>query len=151
MRALALSSMLTYIQVLLEEGGYWQVPSRDDSSSIGRAECICPRAKLGWKGRTGNHHRPHPGLPGVFSTSYALNKSQACQVVVLCGVPLAKQVEINDWTHQNGISFISAEIHGLFGCVTIFLIVFLSLFYIVLCSMTSGASLHVWIPLANNL
>jgi len=38
-----------------------------------------------------------------------------CQVVVLCGVPYSKQLEINDWTHANGIPFIAAETRGLFG------------------------------------
>jgi ubiquitin-activating enzyme E1 len=40
------------------------------------------------------------------------------QAVVLCGVSYEKQVEINDWTHQNGVHFISAETRGLFGYVT---------------------------------
>ncbi|EIN10793.1 ubiquitin activating enzyme [Punctularia strigosozonata HHB-11173 SS5] len=39
------------------------------------------------------------------------------QVVVLCGVPLSKQLEINDWTHANGVHFISAETRGLFGSI----------------------------------
>jgi ubiquitin-activating enzyme E1 len=37
--------------------------------------------------------------------------------VVLTNVPLAKQLEINDWTHQNGVHFIAAETRGLFGSV----------------------------------
>ena len=37
------------------------------------------------------------------------------QVVVLCGVPHRKQLEINDWTHANDIPFISADTRGLFG------------------------------------
>lgn len=32
-------------------------------------------------------------------------------------VPLSKQLEINDWTRQNGVYFISASTHGLFGLV----------------------------------
>lgn len=39
------------------------------------------------------------------------------QVVVLCGVSLEKQLEINDWTHKNGVHFIAAETRGLFGFV----------------------------------
>lgn len=39
------------------------------------------------------------------------------QVVVLCGVPLEKQLEINDWTHQNGVHFVAAETRGLFAYV----------------------------------
>jgi ubiquitin-activating enzyme E1 len=37
------------------------------------------------------------------------------QVVVLCGVSHRKQLEINDWTHENGVHFISTETRGLFG------------------------------------
>jgi ubiquitin-activating enzyme E1 len=40
------------------------------------------------------------------------------QAVVLCGASYEKQLEINDWTHQNGVHFISADTRGLFGCVT---------------------------------
>ncbi|KAJ9096313.1 hypothetical protein QFC20_006451 [Naganishia adeliensis] len=39
------------------------------------------------------------------------------QAVVLTNTPLAKQLEINDYCHANGISFISADVRGLFGCV----------------------------------
>ncbi|THH10090.1 hypothetical protein EW145_g1564 [Phellinidium pouzarii] len=39
------------------------------------------------------------------------------QAVVLCGLPLSKQLEINDWTHENGVYFIAAETRGLFGSV----------------------------------
>ena len=39
------------------------------------------------------------------------------QVVVLCGVLHSKQLEINDWTHANGIPFIAADTRGLFGHV----------------------------------
>lgn len=39
------------------------------------------------------------------------------QVVVLCGVSYKKQLEINDWTHANGVHFVAAETRGLFGCV----------------------------------
>jgi len=41
------------------------------------------------------------------------------QVVVLCDIPLEKQLEINDWTHQNGVHFIAAETRGLFAYVHI--------------------------------
>jgi hypothetical protein len=30
---------------------------------------------------------------------------------------LSVQLEINDWTHANGVFFVSAETRGLFGCV----------------------------------
>ena len=39
------------------------------------------------------------------------------EVVVLTDVPLKKQLEINDWTHQNDIPFIAADTRGLFGYV----------------------------------
>ena len=39
------------------------------------------------------------------------------QVVVLVNAPLQKQLEINDWTHQNGVHFIAAGARGLFGYV----------------------------------
>ncbi|KAJ9117717.1 hypothetical protein QFC24_006431 [Naganishia onofrii] len=37
------------------------------------------------------------------------------QVVVLTNTPLAKQLEINDYCHANGIRFLSADVRGLFG------------------------------------
>jgi ubiquitin-activating enzyme E1 len=37
------------------------------------------------------------------------------QAVVLCGVPLSKQLEINQWTHENDVYFVAAETRGLFG------------------------------------
>ncbi|KAJ9113011.1 hypothetical protein QFC22_006107 [Naganishia vaughanmartiniae] len=37
------------------------------------------------------------------------------QVVVLTDTPLAKQLEINDYCHANGIRFLSADVRGLFG------------------------------------
>jgi ubiquitin-activating enzyme E1 len=37
------------------------------------------------------------------------------QAVVLCNATLEKQLEINDWTHANGVSFIATETRGLFG------------------------------------
>ena len=39
-------------------------------------------------------------------------------MVVLCNVSYQKQLEINDWTHENGVHFIAAETRGLFGCVS---------------------------------
>jgi len=33
----------------------------------------------------------------------------------LVNAPLQKQLEIDDWTHQNGVHFIAAGTHGLFG------------------------------------
>lgn len=37
------------------------------------------------------------------------------QVVVLTNAPLSLQLEINKWTHANGVHFIAAETRGLFG------------------------------------
>ena len=37
------------------------------------------------------------------------------QVVVLTDVTLTQQLEINDYTHVNGIHFIAADVRGLFG------------------------------------
>lgn len=36
---------------------------------------------------------------------------------MLIDVPVAKQLEINNWTRSNGIKFISTDIRGLFGSV----------------------------------
>lgn len=35
----------------------------------------------------------------------------------MINAPLRKQLEINDWTHKNGVHFIAAGTHGLFGYV----------------------------------
>jgi hypothetical protein len=43
--------------------------------------------------------------------------SSFCQVVVLVNASLQKQLEIDDWTHRNGVHFIAAGTHGLFGYV----------------------------------
>ena len=37
--------------------------------------------------------------------------------MILCNIPLAKQLEINEWTHENGAHFIATETRGLFGWV----------------------------------
>ncbi|KAF9055006.1 ubiquitin activating enzyme [Hymenopellis radicata] len=76
-----------------------------------RAEATVPRlAEL-------NAYVPVRNLGGTAGQEITVDLIKGFQVVVLCGIPLAKQIEINDWTHQNGISFISAEIRGLFGNV----------------------------------
>jgi len=54
------------------------------------------------------------GKPGQLITPDMLKGFQA---IVLCGVPLDKQLEINDWTHANDVNFIAAETKGLFGYV----------------------------------
>ncbi|KAK0482046.1 ubiquitin activating enzyme [Armillaria luteobubalina] len=84
---------------------------REEDIGKSRAEATAPRlAEL-------NAYVPVRNLGGKAGQAITTDLIQGFQVVVLCGVPLAKQLEINDWTHQNGISFISAEIHGLFGSV----------------------------------
>jgi ubiquitin-activating enzyme E1 len=35
--------------------------------------------------------------------------------VVFCHAPIATLLEMNDYTHKNGIAFISTSTHGLFG------------------------------------
>ncbi|THH20157.1 hypothetical protein EW146_g1165 [Bondarzewia mesenterica] len=47
----------------------------------------------------------------------AWHHSPLWQVVVLVNAPLEKQLQINDWTHKNGVHFIAAETRGLFGSV----------------------------------
>jgi ubiquitin-activating enzyme E1 len=37
------------------------------------------------------------------------------QVVVLTDASLEQQLEVNDYTHANGINFIAADVRGLFG------------------------------------
>ncbi|KAK0242946.1 ubiquitin activating enzyme [Armillaria nabsnona] len=84
---------------------------REEDIGKSRAEATAPRlAEL-------NAYVPVRNLGGKAGQAITTDLIQGFQVVVLCGVPLVKQLEINDWTHQNGISFISAEIHGLFGSV----------------------------------
>jgi len=40
------------------------------------------------------------------------------QVVVLTNTTLSKQIEIDEYCHNNGIAFIAADVRGLFGLVT---------------------------------
>ncbi|EIW76161.1 ubiquitin activating enzyme [Coniophora puteana RWD-64-598 SS2] len=64
-----------------------------------------------------NAYVPVRYLPGAAGQPLPLDAIKSFQVVVLCGVPLAQQLEINDWTHANGVHFIAAETRGLFGSV----------------------------------
>lgn len=64
-----------------------------------------------------NAYVPVRDLGGQRGQQIAVDLIQGFQIVVLCGLPLEKQLEINDWTHQNGVHFISTETHGLFGTV----------------------------------
>ncbi|CAJ0755253.1 721_t:CDS:10 [Entrophospora sp. SA101] len=60
-----------------------------------------------------NHYVPVSVLDGELTN----DKIKNFQVVVLTETPLKKQLEINDFTHANGICFISTDIRGLFGVV----------------------------------
>jgi len=76
-----------------------------------RAEATLPRlAEL-------NAYVPVHNLGGKPGQEVTVDLIQGFQVVVLCGVPYRKQMEINDWAHKNGVHFIAAETHGLFGSV----------------------------------
>jgi len=76
-----------------------------------RAEATLPRlAEL-------NAYVPVRNLGGKPGQDITVDLIQGFQVVVLCGVSIKKQLEINDWTHNNGVHFIAAETRGLFGSV----------------------------------
>ncbi|KAF8489101.1 ubiquitin activating enzyme [Gautieria morchelliformis] len=82
-------------------------------SDIGRSrgEATAPRlAEL-------NTYVPVKHLSGVSGQEISVDLVKGFQVIVLTNVSLAKQLEINDWTHQNDIPFIAADTRGLFGNV----------------------------------
>ncbi|KAK7470927.1 E1 ubiquitin-activating protein [Stygiomarasmius scandens] len=84
---------------------------REGDIGKSRAEATLPRlAEL-------NAYVPVRNLGGEPGQEISVDLISGFQVVVLCGVPLAKQLEINDWTHENGIHFIATETRGLFGSV----------------------------------
>ncbi|KAH6915432.1 ubiquitin activating enzyme [Coprinopsis sp. MPI-PUGE-AT-0042] len=62
-----------------------------------------------------NAYVPVRDLGGQAGQEISIDLVKGFQVVVLCGASLKKQLEINDWTHENGIPFISAETRGLFA------------------------------------
>lgn len=62
-----------------------------------------------------NTYVPVRDLGGKPGDGITIDLIKGFHVVVLCGVSYKKQLEINDWTHENGIHFISAETRGLFG------------------------------------
>ena len=53
----------------------------------------------------------------VLGGSLSKDNLAKFQVVVLTNTTLTQQLEIDDFTHANGIQFIYADVHGLFGCV----------------------------------
>ncbi|CCL99448.1 uncharacterized protein FIBRA_01466 [Fibroporia radiculosa] len=62
-----------------------------------------------------NAYVPIRNLGGQPGKEITVDMIKGFQVVVLCGASLQKQLEINDWTHENGVHFLAAETHGLFG------------------------------------
>ncbi|KAI0324963.1 ubiquitin activating enzyme [Cubamyces sp. BRFM 1775] len=82
---------------------------REEDVGKPRAEATLPRlAEL-------NAYVPVRNLGGQAGQEITVDMIKGFQVVVLCGVSLKKQLEINDWTHENGVHFISADTRGLFG------------------------------------
>lgn len=62
-----------------------------------------------------NTYVPVRDLGGKPGDEITVDLIKGFEVVVLTDVPYKKQLEINDWTHVNGVHFISAETRGLFG------------------------------------
>ncbi|PPQ99897.1 hypothetical protein CVT24_009578 [Panaeolus cyanescens] len=62
-----------------------------------------------------NTYVPVRDLGGRPGEEITIDLIKGFHVVVLCGQPLRKQLEINDWTHEHGVHFIAAETRGLFG------------------------------------
>ncbi|PPQ92377.1 hypothetical protein CVT25_008727 [Psilocybe cyanescens] len=62
-----------------------------------------------------NAYVPVRDLGGNPGDEITVDLIKGFHVVVLCGVSYKKQLEINDWTHENGVHFVSAETRGLFG------------------------------------
>ncbi|KAJ7866164.1 ubiquitin activating enzyme [Mycena leptocephala] len=84
---------------------------REEDIGKSRAEVTVPRlAEL-------NAYVPVRNLGGEAGQEITVDFVQGFQVVVLCNASYAKQLEINDWTHDNDVSFIAAETRGLFGSV----------------------------------
>ncbi|TFY80751.1 hypothetical protein EWM64_g3261 [Hericium alpestre] len=82
---------------------------REDDVGKPRAEATHKRlAEL-------NAYVPVRNLGGVAGTPVNVGLIKDFQVVVLVNQSLEKQLEINDWTHKNGVYFIATETRGLFG------------------------------------
>ncbi|KIP07009.1 hypothetical protein PHLGIDRAFT_71743 [Phlebiopsis gigantea 11061_1 CR5-6] len=82
---------------------------RKEDVGKSRADAAVPRlAEL-------NAYVPVRNLGGQSGQDITVDLIKGFQVVVLTDVPLGKQLEINDWTHENGVHFVAAETHGLFG------------------------------------
>lgn len=76
-------------------------------SDVGRPRAEVTAPRLGEL----NNYVPITVMHGQLTTE----KLSAFQVVVLTETPLKTQIEINDFTHANGIFFISTDVRGLFG------------------------------------
>ncbi|KAJ6508398.1 ubiquitin activating enzyme [Mycena sanguinolenta] len=84
---------------------------RTEDIGKSRADAAVPRlAEL-------NAYVPVRNLGGAPGQAITVELIHGFQVVVLCNIPYRKQLEINAWTHDNGIYFIAAETRGLFGSV----------------------------------
>ncbi|KAF5393762.1 hypothetical protein D9757_000269 [Collybiopsis confluens] len=84
---------------------------REEDVGKPRAEVTVPRlAEL-------NAYVPVRNLGGQAGQEITVDLVKGFQVVVLCNASYAKQLEINDWTHENGVPFIATETRGLFGSV----------------------------------
>ncbi|KAI0053041.1 ubiquitin activating enzyme [Auriscalpium vulgare] len=82
---------------------------RETDLGKSRAEAAAPRlAEL-------NAYVPVRNLGGVAGQPITVDLVKGFQVVVLTNATLEKQLEIDDWAHENGVHFIAAETHGLFG------------------------------------
>ncbi|TBU32859.1 ubiquitin activating enzyme [Dichomitus squalens] len=82
---------------------------RKEDVGKSRAEVTVPRlAEL-------NAYVPVRNLGGQPGQEISVDLIKGFQVVVLTRVPLSKQLEINNWTHENGVHFISTDTRGLFG------------------------------------
>ena len=64
-----------------------------------------------------NAYVPVLNLGGKPGQEITVDLIKDFQVVVLTGATLSKQLEINDWTHNEGTHFIAADTRGLFGSV----------------------------------
>ena len=72
------------------------------------------RSRVRYRRKLSHHFR--------YATSHRLRlfaDASGCdlQVVVLTDIPLSQQLEINDFTHDNGVKFISTDVRGLFSSV----------------------------------
>ncbi|KAJ7499196.1 ubiquitin activating enzyme [Mycena latifolia] len=76
-----------------------------------RADATVPRlAEL-------NAYVPVRNLGGTAGQQITIDLIKGFQAVILCNTSYSKQLEINAWTHENGVFFIAAETRGLFGSV----------------------------------